>query len=205
MGTRGDLVSTVYVFFIFGSITFLLMSIIYACMGETNCATGKSIPGHFFAFKSCIVCKCKVKGPFPLSWNWWVASRFLFTLWREIELFLVLILCNAKWCLANCFVLGSENSDPAEEFGSLCGCPSRNLPWTGFARSNQYPCWSGTHISGADRYLWLQRSLRGRVSWKASLCVIRNCLKPSQHELGMYVCSSSGIYSFLNPTISICG
>lgn len=37
------------------------MRIIYACIGETNCATGKKIPGHFFTFKSCIVCKYKVK------------------------------------------------------------------------------------------------------------------------------------------------
>lgn len=122
MGTRGDLVSAVYgFFFIFRNITFLLMSIIYVCMGETNCATGKRIRGHFFTFRSCTVCKCKVKMAFPLSENWWVALRILFTPWKEIELFSVVILCNAKWYLVHCFVLGRENSDPTVALHSLCG------------------------------------------------------------------------------------
>lgn len=103
------------------------MSIIYACMGETNSATGKRTPGHFFHFKSCRVCKCKVKGVFRPSWNWWFASKFLFMLWKEIELFLVLIVCNTKWCFVNCFVLGSEGSYCPEEFDSLCVCPGGNL------------------------------------------------------------------------------
>lgn len=85
------------------------MSIIYVCMGETNCATGKRIPGHFFTFKSCIVCKCKVKIVFPLPGNWWVALRILCTPWKEME-FSVVILCNTKWCLTNCFVPGSKKS-----------------------------------------------------------------------------------------------
>ena len=117
------------------------MSIIYVCMGETNCATGKRIPGHFFTFKSCIVCKCTVKRVFPLSWNWWVASRFLFTPWKATELFLVLILCNTKQCLVNCFVLACESSDSTEALDSLHDHPSRSPSLTGFARSDQWHCW----------------------------------------------------------------
>lgn len=100
------------------------MSIIYVCMGETNCATGKRIPGHFFTFKSCIVCKCKVKIVFPLPGNWWVALRILCTPWKEME-FSVVIFCNTKWCPANCFVPGSENSGFTRGF--LCSCPEGSL------------------------------------------------------------------------------
>lgn len=163
MGTRGDLVSAVYVFFIFGNITFLLMSIIYACMGETNCATGKRIPGHFFTLKSRVVCKCKVNRVFPLSWNWWVALRFLFAPWKETELFLV---CNATWCLVNCFVLGSENSGSTEALDYLHDCPGRSISLPGFAQSEQWHCCSGTCASGGDHCLLLQRSLREPVFWK---------------------------------------
>lgn len=146
MGTRGDLVSAVYGFFIFRNITFLLMSIIYACMGETNCATGKRIPGHFFTFKLCIVCKCKVKRVFPLSWNWWVALRFLSTPWKQIELFLVLILCSTKWCLVNGFLVRHENSDPPEALESSYGCPCRCLSLTGFAQLDH--CWTTACLHG---------------------------------------------------------
>lgn len=173
------------------------MSIICACMQETNCATGKRIPGHFFTFKSCIVCKCKVKRVkrvFPLSWNWWVALRFLFTPWKEIELFLVLILCYTKWRLVNCFVLGSENSDSTEALDSLRDCPGPSVQ----SLCLEDPLFNRLcSVRPVALLVWhlcvwwwsvsfTSEEFREPVFWKVFLYLIRDCLRPSQHQLGMF-------------------
>lgn len=151
------------------------MSIIYVCMGETNCATGKRIPGHFFTFKSCIVCKCKVKIVFPLSGNWWVALRILCTPWKEME-FSVVILCNTKWCPANCFVPGSENSGftEASPVVVLRGAPRLALlRWSSDTAGLAPACWwspAGTAL--------LQRSVKDLLYGKFSSASLETHLGP---------------------------
>lgn len=159
------------------------MSIIYVCMGETNCATGKRIPGHFFTFKSCIVCKCKVKIVFPLSGNWWVALRILCTPWKEME-FSVVILCNTKWCPANCFVPGSENSGftEASPVVVLRGAPRLALLRWSSDTAGLAPacllvitCWNC--LTAEER--------EGPAVWEVFIRFIGDALGPSEHLLGM--------------------